>query len=161
MSNQVPSNSIAEDPVSNTQNPEVILASVANVAATASFHSGPIPNADEMVKYGNYDRTIHNRIITMAEHSLGHRIDLEKEVLSQERLKINQAFRLARLPQWFAGIGMLSVLGMGIYGIVTNNLTAGIIGFLSTGILALSSGLFKNVRGIHYPSGKESTDSKA
>ena len=78
------------DPAKRTQVVELLN----KVAAENQFqltqteirqHSGPLPPADELQRYGQVVRDGAERIMTMAEAQQQHRMQLEKTVISSQQ----------------------------------------------------------------------------
>ena len=60
------------------QSQEYNSPSVARQQISASFHSGPLPSAEDFTQYERVCRGAANRIITMAEKQAAHRQEIEK-----------------------------------------------------------------------------------
>lgn len=93
---------------------------VAQHAQFQKIHSGPLPPAEELIKYNDAFPDAANRIIIMAELQQQHRFDLEKRVIDEQ---LKQSSR----GQIFGFIlGLIGLIGS-VYAIISGYEVSGTI----------------------------------
>ncbi len=77
-----------------TKKKEEILKSVSITLIQERSHSGPLPDADTLIKYDSVIPNGADRIMSMAEKQQDHRIKLESNVVSSQsnQSKLGQSF---------------------------------------------------------------------
>lgn len=85
-----------------------ILHSLSITLIQEKLHSGPLPDADTLIKYDSVIPSGADRIMKMAEKQQNHRISIESSVIS------SQSFQ-SRLGQIFGLIIGLAGIGCGTY----------------------------------------------
>lgn len=73
-----------------------ILQSISIVSIQQRSHSGPLPDADTLIKYDSVIPNGADRIMKMAENQQSHRMDMENKVITSQssQSKLGQIFGL-------------------------------------------------------------------
>jgi uncharacterized membrane protein len=107
-------------PSNNNSNPPT-KKRVARISATARMYSGPIPPADELIKYEQVCPGAADRIIAMAESQSKHRQRLEDKVIGGN-------VQNEKMGMWLAFIITVGLILIGTYLIMNDKQ---VIGFLA------------------------------
>ena len=88
----------------NQKKKEEILRSISFTLIQERSHSGPLPDAETLIKYNSVITEGANRIMRMAEKQQEHRMNLESKVIASQTSQ-------SILGQWFGLI--IGIIGMG------------------------------------------------
>src|SRR5216683_2242268 len=94
---------------------------LAHIRATARMYRGPIPPADELIKYEQACPGAADRIIAMAENQSKHRQGLEDKVVGGN-------VQSEKVGMWLAFVITVGLIGIGTYLIMNNK---SVIGFIA------------------------------
>ena len=95
-----------------------ILKSVSITMIQERSHSGPLPDAETLIKYNSVIPDGADRIMIMAEKQQAHRMSLESRVIASQSKQSN-------LGQWFGLIIGLVGIGCGTFLAYTGETTVG------------------------------------
>lgn len=81
-----------------------LLKSISFTLIQKKSHSGPLPDAETLIKYNSVIPNGADRIMKMAENQQEHRMHIEKKVISEQSSQ-------SKLGQWFGLI--IGIVGIG------------------------------------------------
>lgn len=94
-------------------------------AAEQSFHLGPLPPPDELIKYNQAHPGAADRVIKMAELEQAHRHECDKTALQGELEERKTLIKTSQQGQWLAALVALVLILCGTYTISNSHDWAG------------------------------------
>lgn len=105
------------------ESPEKMSQLISIAQSKLEYHSGPLPSPETLAKYKEIDEELFRTIVSMAKNQSNHRIEIEKQVISND-------IKSEKRGQWFAFI-LFIILIAGSFYLVYLGKYLGIAGIVS------------------------------
>ena len=126
---------------------------ITRISATARVYRGPIPPADELIKYEQACRGAADRIIAMAESQSKHRQELETKVVGGN-------VQREKIGMWLAFILTVLLILIGTYLIIINKPVIGFIAIFAPCLFQASNYVYIKYKENQHANPKETDQNR-